>query len=260
MATGAFRSDLLSLINSPHMALVPQELKTLVEQVTSDASKTGWEFGSFNLQESPDNINEQANPLFNANPITQLIMDNFKASGFGKNLLRQFGLSEEYVMDNLEKIMPQVCQMIGMNHKDLKDFARITLAMNDDDIERVCSFLDTGLDPNIKVRKDKFLVHFCKSEKMLDILVERGLDLNKNNPLYNVPMNVFKRMINTYKVCPYDDYHGFEQKNKILYINRMLREDRATMIAKFKQTVLLPGLCLLIINMIYPLPRNPTMN
>ncbi len=86
--------------------------------------------------------------------------------------------------------------------------------------------LNHGFNPNRVLRRGKYPVHFCVSMDMIRLLLEYDLDLTINEPLLKVPFNVFKELIEDYKLDPYEYYRKFTSTEKIKYINNHLRHDR----------------------------------
>lgn len=168
-------------------------------------------------------------------------------------ILQSIGITQQEMIDNVDAGFLAVCNEMKISQNGLINNALISMAMSEDDVLKTTNLLINGLKPNIKIRRNKCLVHLCRSIEMLELLLSHNLDLSINKPLLWVPDRVFLYMIKEYKLDPYEYYCDFKEKNKIKYINKMLQRDRKTL-HKSLGRFLLPVLTSIVINMCYHVP------
>jgi len=121
----------------------------------------------------------------------QDILKNKLVANIINPLLQNFGITQEDITNNMDIGFSSICSQMKISEKGMINNALITMAMNDNDILKTADLLINGLDPNTKIRRDKWLVHLCGSVQMLELLLGHGLDLSINKPLLWVPMDVF---------------------------------------------------------------------
>lgn len=127
----------------------------------------------------------------------------------------------------------------------------IKLLMKNNDIQGIIKVLEKGLNPNSKV-DGKFLVCFCRSAEMLDLLVEHGLDLSKNHPLVKAKYNIMVYMIQKYGIDFLDGYEEQDGYEKLKYLNPKVKNLQKGLKKNLRKTDMLEDMVTTIVGYIVP--------
>jgi hypothetical protein len=92
----------------------------------------------------------------------------------------------------------------------------------------------------------------CDSVEMLDLMVERGLDLSKNSPLAKVKYDVMIYMIQRYRVDFLDGYEEQREYHKLMYLNPRVRKLQKGLNRKLRKTDLPEDMITTIVGYIVP--------
>ena len=157
-------------------------------------------------------------------------------------------------MAELDENFGSVAKVMGIGARQTITTTMISLAMSNNNVTKVEELLCRGLDPNVKIRKDEWLVHQCKSPEMLEVLMAHGLDLSINQPLRKAPFKMFCLMIEEYGADPWPDYGRIIDPQKRVYLNRLLRKRRKSLRWHLGKTCLLPELRGIVIDYLLPHP------
>lgn len=79
----------------------------------------------------------------------------------------------------------------------MHDNTQIVMALTSNDTKTLENAFKTGLNPNIIIRS-KPLTYFCRSEKILDMLIEYGLDMYNNHTACYATNDILQLLINKY--------------------------------------------------------------
>lgn len=127
----------------------------------------------------------------------------------------------------------------------------IKLLMENNDIQGIIKVLEKGLNPNSKI-DGKFLVCFCRSAEMLDVLVEHGLDLSKNHPLVKAKYNIMVYMIQKYGIDFLDGYEEQDGYEKLKYLNPKVKNLQKGLKKNLRKTGMLEDMVTTIAGYIVP--------
>jgi hypothetical protein len=127
----------------------------------------------------------------------------------------------------------------------------IKLLMENNDIQGIIKVLEKGLNPNSKI-DGKFLVCFCRSAEMLDMLVEYGLDLSKNHPLVEAKYDIMVYMIQKYGIDFLDGYEEQDSYNKLKYLNPKAKNLQKGLKKNLRKTGMLEDMVATIVGYIVP--------
>lgn len=146
---------------------------------------------------------------------------------------------------------------LGFRNTYLPDNLIVATILFKNDLIVLRSLLDFGLDPNGKLFAGTYIVHLCATVEMLQLLIQYGLDLKRNNPLLRVPFPVFIEMILRYRVDPWKDYEFIDDFRKVHFLNTILiREKRELSKVFIESGFLIDNLSETIINRVFPIVRS----
>jgi hypothetical protein len=154
----------------------------------------------------------------------------------------------------MDELFGSVAKVMGISCRQTITTTMISLAMSNNNVTKVEELLCRGLDPNVKIRKDEWLVHLCRTPEMLELLMAHGLDLSANQPLRKVPFPIFRLMIEEYGADPWSDYDKIMNPEKRVHLNRLLRKRRKRLLWHLGKTCLLPELLGIVIDYLLPHP------
>lgn len=164
--------------------------------------------------------------------------------------------------NNRQLITNELFQIFSRSRRDMsktKEISMLVLHMYNDNIIKVESYLQRNLDPNMVIRPGVSIICYCRSIKMLNLLLQYGLDLSINNPLLKVPFHVFQEMIEHYNIDPYKYYNEIKDINKTKYISLRLKKDRELLAACLSKSPLIRELVVYVVDMCYPRIRINTI-
>lgn len=178
------------------------------------------------------------------------VRDVFKSAGISPSRIDAlFGRFDSSGID-LNNSMKNMINALGIGNAMSETIIR--LAMSNNNIHMMRNILDNGLNPNMKIGNRLSLVNLCKSEEMLNLMMEHGLNLELNMPLLRIPYDVFISMIEKHGADPFCGYEHQTNREKLTYINPLISEVRKGSKKHLNKTPLPTDLIQLIIDYIIP--------